>query len=32
MNRDGAMRQVSIERLIADNQERLGMNSPARPR
>jgi HPr kinase/phosphorylase len=26
MNRDGAMRQVSIERLIADNQERLGMN------
>ena len=26
MNRDGAVRQVSIERLIADNQERLGMN------
>jgi HPr kinase/phosphorylase len=26
MNRGGAVRQVSIERLIADNQERLGMN------
>jgi len=26
MNRSGAVRQVSIERLIADNQERLGMN------
>ncbi|HEX3633481.1 MAG TPA: HPr(Ser) kinase/phosphatase [Casimicrobiaceae bacterium] len=25
MNRSGATRQVSIERLIADNQERLGM-------
>jgi HPr kinase/phosphorylase len=25
MNRSGAVRQVSIERLIADNQERLGM-------
>ena len=25
MSRDGAVRQVSIERLIADNQERLGM-------
>jgi len=26
MNRSGALRQVTIERLIADNQERLGMS------
>ncbi len=30
MNRSGAVRQVSIERLIDDNQERLGLGgSPA---